>query len=220
MKRPVPRRRSKRSHRAILDAAARILQERGYADVTIDGIAARARVGKTTIYRWWPNKASIFMELYAELASKLALTPPPDSGDVVTDLGLLLKGTFKLYRESAAALALSGIVAEAQSNATVSRMVRNDFAPSRRQIVANLLARGVERGEIPKHIDVDLVSELVAGATWYYVLVGTSPLTDRQAIRLSEQIMFGVIPRTDLGTRRRAAAKTVRRNSARVAQNA
>src|SRR6266568_8536058 len=113
MNSPVPRRRSKRSQRAVLDAAAKLLKQRGYADITIDGIAATAKVGKTTIYRWWPTKASIFMELYAELASKV--TPPPDSGSVATDLALLLKGTFKLYRETAAGLALSGIVAEAQS---------------------------------------------------------------------------------------------------------
>jgi AcrR family transcriptional regulator len=214
MKSPVSPRRSKRSQRAILDAAAKLLKERGYADVTIDGIAARARVGKTTIYRWWPTKASIFMELYAELAAEV--TPPPDTGNVVTDLGLLLKGTFKLYRETAAGLALSGIVAEAQSNATVSRMVRNDFAPSRRQIVANLLARGVDRGEIPKDIDLDLVSEVVAGATWYSVLAGSAPLTDRHAIRLTEQIMFGVLSKTGSLKPRNLRTKPTARNSMRV----
>jgi len=201
-----------------LDAAAKLLKQRGYADITIDGIAATAKVGKTTIYRWWPTKASIFMELYAELASKV--TPPPDSGSVATDLALLLKGTFKLYRETAAGLALSGIVAEAQSNATVSRTVRNDFAPSRRQIVANLLARGVERGEIPNDVDIDLVSEIVAGATWYCVLVGSAPLTDKHAIRLTERIISGVIPRAGLGTRKRAPTTVVLRKSRRILQKA
>jgi hypothetical protein len=66
------------------------------------------------------------MELYAERAKRV--TPPPGSGIVATDLALLLRGTFKLYRETAASPALSGIVAEAQSNSLVSRMVRDDFA--------------------------------------------------------------------------------------------
>jgi AcrR family transcriptional regulator len=218
MNSPVPRRRSKRSQRAILDTAAKLLKERGYADITIDGIAARAKVSKATIYRWWPTKASIFMELYAELASNV--TPPPDSGSVATDLALLLKGTFKLYRETAAGLALSGIVAEAQSNATVSRIVRNDFAPSRRQIVANLLARGVERGEIPKEVDIDLVSEIVAGATWYSVLVGSAPLTDNHAIRLTERIISGVMPGTGVGTRKRTSTTAIPRKSLRTLQKA
>lgn len=224
MKSPYPRRRSKRSQRAILDAAAQLLKERGYADVTIDGIAACAKVGKTTIYRWWPTKASIFMELYAELASKV--TPPPDSGNTANDLALLLKGTFKLYRETAAGLALSGIIAEAQSNATVSEIVRNEFAPSRRRIVANLITRGVERGEISEDLDVDLVSEIVAGASWYCVLVGSGSLTDSRAVRLTEQIMAGVTPGVGLGrakktpVNKKTPVKTKQRRSARVTQNA
>jgi hypothetical protein len=72
-------------------------------------------------------------------------------------------------------------------------MVRDDFAPSRREIVAKLLARGVARGEIPKDVDIDLVSEIVAGATWYCVLVGATPLTDKHAVRLAERIMSGAI---------------------------
>lgn len=208
-----PRRRSERSRRAVLDAAAKLLTERGYADVTIDGIAAAAKVGKTTIYRWWPTKASIFMELYAELASKV--TPPADSGSVATDLALLLKGTFKLYRETAAGLALSGIVAEAQSNAIVSRIVRNDFAPSRRQIITTLLERGVERGEISRGVNIDLVSEIVAGATWYSVLVGSAPLTDNHAARLAERIFAGVIPGVSLDeiSKIRVASRKVTRAS-------
>ena len=70
----VGRPRSERSHRAILDTAARLLRERGYADITIEGIAAEAGVGKATIYRRWSTKASLYMELYAELAAKIV--PP------------------------------------------------------------------------------------------------------------------------------------------------
>jgi len=204
MKEPVPRRRSKQSQRAILDSAAKLLTERGYADITIDGIAAAAKVGKTTIYRWWPTKASIFMELYAELATKI--TPPADSGSVVTDLALLLRGTFRLYRETAAGIALSGIVAEAQSNAVVSRIVRNDFAPSRRQVIMNLLERGVARNEISPDVNIELVSEVVAGATWYCVLVGSGPLTDKHADLLTERILAGVVPRSLIDKARASAA--------------
>ena len=186
------RRRSERSRRAILDAAAKLLSKRGYADITIEGIAATAGVGKTTIYRWWPTKASIYMDLYAELAAKV--TPPADTGNVATDLSLLLRGAFRLYRETAAGLALAGIVAEAQSNATVSRIVRNEFAPSRRQIILTILERAARRGEIPKDVDLDLLSEAVAGASWYCVLVGSAPLTDRHASRLINTIIRGIFP--------------------------
>lgn len=188
-----PKRRSERSRRAILDTAAKLLTERGYAAITIDQIAAEAKVGKTTIYRWWPAKASIFMELYAELAARVS--PPADTGSLFEDLSLLLRGAFKLYRETAAGLALAGIVAEAQSNASVSRVVRNDFAPSRRQIILTILERAVRRGEIPSSVDMDILSEVIAGASWYCVLVGSGQLSDRHAVRLVETILAGLIQR-------------------------
>jgi AcrR family transcriptional regulator len=189
---PVGRPRSERSRRAILDAAAKLLRERGYANITIEGIAAEAGVGKTTIYRWWSTKASIYIDLYAELAAKIV--PPADTGNVATDLGRLVRGAFKLYRETAAGLALAGIVAEAQSSAAVSRIVRNEFVPSRRQITLTILERAARRGEIAKDVDLDVVSEVISGAVWFYVLVGKGLLVDKHAIRLVNTIVRGIYP--------------------------
>jgi AcrR family transcriptional regulator len=189
-KTPVGRPRSERSHRAILDTAARLLRERGYASITIEGVAAEAGVGKTTIYRRWPNKASLYMDLYAELAAKIV--PPADTGDLVTDLALLVRGAFKLYRESAAGLALAGIVAEAQSNAEVSRIVRNEFVPSRTRITLTILERAAKRGDIRKDIDLRRASEIVSGAVWFYVLAGRALLNDREATRLVTMLVDGI----------------------------
>ena len=189
---PAGRPRSERSRRAVLDAAAKLLSKRGYADITIEGIAAEAGVGKTTIYRWWSTKASIYIDLYAELAAKI--TPPADTGDFAEDLRLLIRGAFKIYRETAAGLALAGIVAEAQSNATVSRIVRNEFAPSRRHVILGILERAATRGDISRDVDLELVSEIMAGAVWYNVLVGTGDLTDMHAIRLTDRIIHGILP--------------------------
>lgn len=208
---PAGRPRSERSRRAILDAAATLLSKRGYADITIEGIAAEAGVGKTTIYRWWSTKASICMDLYAELAARIV--PPPDTGDFARDLSLLIRGSFKLYRETAAGLALAGIVAEAQSNPTVSRIVRNEFAPSRRHVILVILERAAKRGDIPQDVDLELVSEIIAGAVWYNLLVGTGDLSDGHASRLIDRIVRGICPfsredepvRTDLKAPRKAA---------------
>lgn len=175
----------------MLDAAGKLLTERGYAAITMEAIAAEARVGKATIYRWWPTKASIYMELYAELAQ--AISPPADTGSVLKDVTLLSCGAFRLFRETAAGLALAGIIAEAQSNAAVSSFVRNDFAPSRRHVFLHLLERGVERGEIAAGTDIDLISEVLAGAMWYCVLVGSGQLTDRHATKITEAVLAGFV---------------------------
>ena len=182
--------RSERSRRAILDAAAKLLTGRGYADVTIEGIAAEAGVGKTTIYRWWSTKAAIYIDLYSELAAQIV--PPPDTGSVERDLTILVQGAFKLYRDTAAGVALAGIVAEAQSNATVSNIVRAQFVPSRRAVTLTILRRAAKRGEIPAHLDLDVVSELITGAVWFYLLVGDGALTARRATQLVRTIMGGI----------------------------
>ena len=182
--------RSERSRRAILDAAAKLLSERGYADITIEGVAAEAGVGKTTIYRWWSTKAAIYIDLYSELAAQIV--PPPDTGSVERDLAILVQGAFKLYRDTAAGVALAGIVAEAQSNATVSNIVRAQFVPSRRDVTLTILRRAAKRGEIPAHLDLDVVSELITGAVWFYLLVGDGALTARRATQLVRTIMGGI----------------------------
>jgi AcrR family transcriptional regulator len=186
----IGRPRSERSHRAILDTAARLLRERGYAGITIEGIAAEAGVGKTTIYRRWPTKASLYMELYAELAAEIV--PPADTGSLVTDLALLVRGAFRLYRETAAGLALAGIVAEAQSNAAVSTIVRNEFVPSRTQITLTILQRAAKRGDIRKDVDLRLASDVVSGAVWFYVLAGKALLSDKDAMRLVKTLVHGI----------------------------
>jgi len=182
------------TQRAILDAAAKLLSQRGYTDVTIEGIAAEAKVGKTTIYRWWPTKASIFIDVYSELSARVV--PPPETADLTNDLRLLVKGAFKLYRSTAAGLALAGVVAEAQSNPEVSRIVRAEFVPSRRLLSRRILERAVVRGEVPGSINLDVASELITGAVWYYVLVGTGPTSDSAADQLVELIVRGVAPQS------------------------
>ena len=184
------RRRSERSRRAILDGAAKLLTERGYADITIEGVAAEAGVGKTTIYRWWSTKAAIYIDLYSELASQIV--PPPDTGSIEKDLLLLIQGAFKLYRNTAAGLALAGIVAEAQSNETVSKIVRTQFVPSRREVTLALLNRARKRGEIPADLNLEVVSELITATVWFHILVGNGPLKAPRAKQLLATIMTGI----------------------------
>src|ERR671919_617983 len=82
------RRRSERSHAAIVRATQDLLVERGYRELTIEGVAARAGVGKQTIYRWWPSRAALVLEAY--LAGSDALPPPAPQASVEEDVRALL----------------------------------------------------------------------------------------------------------------------------------
>src|SRR3954453_24161803 len=81
---PDPAGGSDRAYRAILDAAKGLLEEHGFAAISVDQIAKRAGVGKQTIYRWWPNKAGVVLEAHGEQAA--AHVPVPDTGSIRGDL--------------------------------------------------------------------------------------------------------------------------------------
>ena len=185
------RRRSERSHRAILGAAAELLNERGYAGVTIEGIAARAGVGKQTIYRWWPSKAAVFMEIYNERAAETLADL--DTGSVGDDLRNLLRGMFVLFTTTSAGPAMSGMIAEAQSDPEAARAFREEFMVTRRAVTRGILERGVARGELRADLDLDAAIDVFTGAVWQRLLQGHAPMDERYADGVVEIILPGML---------------------------
>ena len=188
---PSPERRSRRSHEAVLEAAETLLAESGYASITIDQIAERAGVSKATIYRWWPTKAAIFMELYAKLGSRVH-QPPADTGSLGGDLREQVRSAFRLFRETVAGLALAGFVAEGQSNPQTARMLRDNFAMQRRQLNVTLLERGVRRGELAPKLSLEVASEVITGAVYYALLIGQATFSDERADEIVRVILHGL----------------------------
>src|SRR5829696_5897059 len=90
---PNPARRNQRSRQAILTATADLLGEVGYTKLTVEAIAARAGVGKQTIYRWWPDKGALVLDAYLALVGADQDLEFPDSGDLEADLRLVLGTT-------------------------------------------------------------------------------------------------------------------------------
>src|SRR4051812_2052510 len=102
---PDPARRSDRSRRAILDAALALVGEVGYNRLTIEAIAARAGVGKQTIYRWWPSKAAVLLDASLALAGDVpegeGRPGLPDTGDLAADLKRVLRATVDEFNDPA-----------------------------------------------------------------------------------------------------------------------
>lgn len=187
---PSPRRRSERSHRAILDAAEALLGERSYASITIEEIAARAGVGKATIYRWWSSKAEIFIEIYDRLAPHLSADD--DTGSFREDLAAFLRRGFKAVETTVIGLALAGIISEAQTNPVVDRIVRDDFAVRRREAAARIVRRAIERGEIAGSAPIETICNLITSSTWYYILVSSGVQKRKRADEIADIICRGV----------------------------
>jgi AcrR family transcriptional regulator len=173
-----PHRRSDRARVAVLHAADDLLVERGYAGVTIEGIAARAGVAKQTIYRWWPSKFEILMDTFLEdAAGALSI---PDTGTTAGDLRQHLRqlAAFLSGGEAAGRVMLA-LIGQAQQDPEIARVFQQRFLEERRALDRTILERGLARGDIGADTDLDLVIDMIYGPVYHRVLLTGLPTDDR-----------------------------------------
>jgi AcrR family transcriptional regulator len=186
-----PLRRSDDVHEAILKAADELLAESGYLNVSIEAIAARAGAGKQTIYRWWPSKADLYMELYTVLANRVMTVP--DTGTLVEDLRQIYRGLLTLFRATGGGPALAGLIAEAQSNPAFAKRLFDELVTRRRAVWVEMLERARARGELPANSDLNLAVDILSGPVWYRLLLGHAPLDDSLADSLVRTLLGGLL---------------------------
>ncbi len=162
--------RSEAAHQAILDAAEALLMEGGPAAVTYEAVARRARAGKPTLYRWWPTKAALLLEIYNR--SKQRRVPVPDTGSLRQDLIEMLQNLFAYWRESEAGNAFAGLIAEAQYSPDVRKTVLDYFADEANTPLAPILQQAIARGEVPARFTVKELREAVMALAWFRLLTG------------------------------------------------
>jgi AcrR family transcriptional regulator len=193
---PVPergRRRSERSHRAIIAATQELLVELGYPQLTIEGVAARAGVGKQTIYRWWPSKAALVLEAY--LAGSDAVLPPPaGSGSTHEDVRKLLGWLVAVLAEPTGGRVVAGLVGDLQHDRDLAEGFHREVVPARRQAMLAALERGCERGEIRGDADLGIAVDTLHGAVFYRLLLSGAPLDADFSQRLAQQVLDGLAP--------------------------
>jgi AcrR family transcriptional regulator len=165
--------RSDASRQTILDAAIDLMRTQAYRDITVEGIAAAAKVGKQTIYRWWPSKADLVLEAYTE-RSLYKLPPDLPSGDVFADLEADLVRYFSLLRHEVVTKGVRSLVAEAQLDDGFRRKFYEAVWKRRCEAVHAILRRGVADGQIRSDVEIEAVAHLIHGASWYRMLSGTT----------------------------------------------
>jgi len=186
-------RRNASTHDAILEAAQRLVRRRGYNRVSIEAIAAAAGAGKQTIYRWWPSKASLFLELYIGLVAEQKLRF--DTGSVAGDLRFFLRRLFRIYAATPARAILAGLIAETQGDRRVAKALIAHLVRGRRHMIRDILVRGQRRGEIREGADIDFAVDTISGAVWFRLLLGHAALDNRFADKLVAQIRRGIAAR-------------------------
>jgi AcrR family transcriptional regulator len=162
-------RRSESARRAILNAADDLLVERGFAGVTVEGIAARAGVGKQTIYRWWTSKVEVLMETFVEDATEAL--KPPDSGGIDDDLRAYLRQLARFLTRSDAGAVLKALLGHAQHDATMAAVFRTRYLRGQRAAELGMLTRAVARGQLPSDLDPEDALDMLVGPLYYRALV-------------------------------------------------
>ena len=133
--------RSQACHDAILDAAVEILIDTGYRGLTLHKIAARAGVGRQTLYRWWGSKADIVLEAFARRTAQDI--PVPDTGRAKSDLVQLMEESGAVLKDVSGPIVL-GLLAEAALDGEFAVKFWKFFQSRRRKVVREILARGID----------------------------------------------------------------------------
>ena len=178
-----------RTRERVIKAAAGILQQEGYARLTMEGVAAASGVAKTTLYRRWPTKAALCMDLYLDVAQREL--QDPDTGDIARDLKAIAATVVRLQTRTVAGPALIGLIAESHLNPDTRAAFLAEFADRRRAITRGVLRRALQRGELRADTDVDLVIDALGGAVTFRLLQGYAPLSTAFTNALVELVLSG-----------------------------
>jgi AcrR family transcriptional regulator len=178
--------RSETARVAILRAALELLEDQGWQAVSVDSIAARARVGRATIYRWWPNKAAVVMDAF--LAETAPQMPFPDTGSAREDLRRQMRSVIRLFNLAKVRRPYIALIAESQHDPALAAALRERFIASRRRSATLVLERGIDRGELRADLDPEVTLDALYGALYYRLLISGQPLTPRYADTLLNQL--------------------------------
>jgi AcrR family transcriptional regulator len=186
---PRGRPRSTEAERAILDATVALYAERGMAGLSVEAVAARAGVAKTTIYRRWPAKEELV--LAAVTAARGPLVEPPGSS-VRGDL-LFLLGRVRVASSSWPAL-MNRLTTEADEFPELAAEAWRRAIGPRRALLAGVLHRGVDEGLIRPDADLDLVADMLVAPAVGKVRLDRRPLDDVQLAFLVDTVLRGLAP--------------------------
>jgi AcrR family transcriptional regulator len=181
--------RSQEADRAILAAAAALLAERGFAGLSIEEVAARSGVAKTTIYRRWTSRGTLALDAF--LADFQSQQPPPDTGSLRGDLLAALRAWIQAVTRTSAGPILAGLIAESQRDPELGIAWRERVVEQLRSQHKIMLNRAIDRGEIPADADQEVVLDLLFGAAYHRLLHRHQPLTDSFARTVVDMVIAG-----------------------------
>src|SRR6516165_6586244 len=172
--------------KAILKAALEILFDKGYAGLTIDGVAARTGVGRPTIYRRWASKPELVI---AALAQGIGLSPTPDTGVLRDDLLAFARDQVRMMNAPQSRRVTAGLVADLVADPDLAETYFSEYVEPRRSTVWQALERGIQRGELRADADFSLIYDLLMGPLFMRSVVRGERLQPDMAEQIVDLIM-------------------------------
>ena len=191
-KRPPGRPRSEQARQAILRSTLRILGKSGFSELKIEEVAGRAQVGKATVYRWWPSKGALIADAFASSTRRKLRFP--DTGSVYTDMSQQIRQLIKILRSRRGRI-VSAILAAGQTDKDLLEAFRERFLWPRRREAYATLRRGIQRGELRKDVDLDLLLDSFYGPIYMRFLIQHDRLTPEFVDRHCRMVLSGVRPK-------------------------
>jgi AcrR family transcriptional regulator len=177
--------RNQQTHGAILDAARSLLRREGELRFSIEQVASAAGVSKASIYRRWPTKGALLIELYMEGFSDVIRE---DARSLRSEVKRYLLATVERLRDPLWRRILCSLMIEGQYDPVTAELLRERVVAPRRAAGLALLARAAEAQQIPPGLDHHLILDLLFGPLWYRLLFAHAPVDNNFVERLLKQV--------------------------------
>jgi AcrR family transcriptional regulator len=191
-RKPDPR--AERSKRAILDATRELMNaEGGVRTLTVEAVAARSGVAKTTIYRRWRDKWELALDaVMIDMLPRFA--NPIDVGDTRKELITFLDSVTKLWASPPYGPAMQGLISEIATEPELARVYREQVVEPRREQLRPVIERGIARGDLRPGTNLRLVHELLVGPILYRLLLSGPPLNRKLTTSLVDAVLDSFSP--------------------------
>jgi AcrR family transcriptional regulator len=175
---------------AILEATRELLIEQGVHGLTVEGVAARAGVAKTTIYRRYRSKHELAVAVLFDMVQQVVAVE--DLGDTRAELITLVNGAVRVLESTLMGRVMRGLVSDFATDPDLGEAFREQIVSVRIAEVRRLVDRGIERGDLAPEADYELVHELLFGPVYYRLLLSGAPLDAELAERIVDAVLPGL----------------------------
>jgi AcrR family transcriptional regulator len=181
-----------RTELAILAATRELLAENGVHGLTVEGVATRSGVAKTTIYRRYRDKRELALAVLIDMVETVAAVP--DLGDTRRELVAFVEATIHVLGSTLMGRVMQGLVSDLAADPKLAAAFRERVVELRVAEVRRMVERGIERGDLRQDTDVGIAHELLFGPVYYRLLLGAAPLDKRLAPLLVDAVLKAFAP--------------------------